>query len=227
MMKFQSQFHYGSIKIDFSIASIIYFSGYVKLWFLSLLMVTPRLGSVWQLENFCHSSTVRLCRNYVKELTLNPSLGKRGTFPPFSSQEKGERGMSYSICLLRLSLKTKSVSRKTTKPSIFFNFSIFVQFFNTTPLQNWISSPLKWISSLLNWISSSLRWISSPLNWTSSPFYWISSPLKWTSSPLRWISFLLKWISSPRNWTNSPLKWGGVLLKWGGILPKWGGILLK
>jgi len=33
-----------------------------------------------------------LCRNYVKELTLNPSLGKRGTFLPFSSQEKGEGG---------------------------------------------------------------------------------------------------------------------------------------
>jgi hypothetical protein len=55
----------------------------------------------------------KLCRNYVKELTLTPSLGKRGTFLPFSSQEKGERGMSYSICLLRHSLKVKVGIEKT------------------------------------------------------------------------------------------------------------------
>jgi hypothetical protein len=109
-----SQFHCGSITIDFPIASIIYFSGYVKLWFLSLMMVTPRRGSVWQCVNFCHSSTVRLCRNYVKELTLNPSLGKRGTFLPLLFIREG--GRVDELC--NSSIATHYPERRMTKEKV-------------------------------------------------------------------------------------------------------------
>jgi hypothetical protein len=38
------------------------------------------------------SEQKKLCRNYVKELTLNPSLGKRGTFLPLLFAREGGKG---------------------------------------------------------------------------------------------------------------------------------------
>jgi len=35
----------------------------------------------------------RLCRNIIIELSLNPSLEKRGTFTPFSSIREGGKGV--------------------------------------------------------------------------------------------------------------------------------------
>jgi hypothetical protein len=77
----------------------------------------------------------KLCRNYVKELTLNPSLGKRGTFPLLFAREGGKGDELFNLFITTQPQNEKGI-KKTTKPSIFFIFSIFVQFFNTTPLQN-------------------------------------------------------------------------------------------
>jgi hypothetical protein len=77
-----------------------------------------------------------LCRYYVKELTLNPSLGKRGTFLPLLFTREGGKGDELFNLFITTQPQNEMSTDKTTKPSIFLNISIFVQFFNTTPLQN-------------------------------------------------------------------------------------------
>jgi hypothetical protein len=50
---------------------------------------------------------MRLCCNNIKELTLNPSLGKRGTFLPPSLHKRRGKGVE----LFNLSIATQTPSR--------------------------------------------------------------------------------------------------------------------
>jgi hypothetical protein len=55
----------------------------------------------------------KLCRNYVKELTLNPSLGKRGTFlPPSLHKRRGKGGWVIQFFYYYTASKRKFVSKK-------------------------------------------------------------------------------------------------------------------
>jgi hypothetical protein len=57
----------------------------------------------------------KLCRNYVKELTLNPSLGKRGTFLPLLFAREGGKGDE----LLNLFITTQPQNEECIKKNHF------------------------------------------------------------------------------------------------------------
>jgi hypothetical protein len=78
----------------------------------------------------------KLGRNYVKELTLNPSLGKKGTFLPLLFTREGGKGDELFNLFITTQPQNEKGIKKNPQTLNFFNFSIFVQFFNTTPLQN-------------------------------------------------------------------------------------------
>jgi hypothetical protein len=74
----------------------------------------------------------QLCkRTHPKSLSW-----KERDFSPLLFTREGGKGDELFNLFITTQLQNEKVSRKTTKPSIFFNFSNYVQFFNTTPLQN-------------------------------------------------------------------------------------------
>jgi len=61
---------------------------------------------------------------------------KERDFSPLLFTREGGKGDELFNLFITTKSQNEESTKKTTKPSIFFNFSIFVQFFNTTPLQN-------------------------------------------------------------------------------------------
>jgi hypothetical protein len=58
-----------------------------------LSLSKPDGGKFLKLEMYSSHFDKRLCRNIIIELSLNPSLEKRGTFTPFSSIREGGEGV--------------------------------------------------------------------------------------------------------------------------------------
>jgi hypothetical protein len=62
-------------------------------------------------------------------------LEREGLFPLLFTREGGKGDELFSLFITTQPQKELGI-KKTTKPLILFIFSIFVQFFNTTPFQN-------------------------------------------------------------------------------------------
>jgi len=75
----------------------------------------------------------KLCRNYVKELTLNPSLAKKGTFLPLLFTREGGKGDELFNLFITTQPQNEKDIKKNHKTFNFLHFFKLCSIFQHYP----------------------------------------------------------------------------------------------